>query len=333
MEGAMRDVLRDYLNGRLTRRGFFRRLTAAGFTAAAAGSLLDAADRGELAPPDDTANADTEASSQAEPADAASRFLDLTMPLDYEYMPDEILPTATPFILAPSGDPNKGMTLGTETGTCLTLPSQFVEFRTTTRLHDVPPEKLVLRETVVVDLPKEEGEEISANDVDRALAAGDFRSGDAVLLRTGWGDKEWHRSPGTRYIAGTPHFSVAGATRLAQSMQQRGSDLLLTDLALIAWPNRHLMPEWLSLIPMPGPWPSPEANTYLHTYTVEKMEADFAVALAFARAGVMTVKRLVNCRAVERPRVRIIVGPLHLVRGVGSTCRVVAVEDSREAEA
>ena len=30
-------------------------------------------------------------------------FLELTMPLNHEYMADEILPTATPFVLAPPG--------------------------------------------------------------------------------------------------------------------------------------------------------------------------------------------------------------------------------------
>lgn len=324
----MNDLLRDYLDGRLSRRGFFRQLVATGLTAAAARSLLAAADRGELDAADRAVTSDTQRGSGGQSATAASRLLELTMPLDHEYMPDEILPTATPFVLAPAGDPNKGITVGTETGTCLTLPSQFLAFRKTTRLHEVPPEKLVLRETVVVNIPKEERQEISSTDVDRALAALDFRPGDAVLLRTGWGDREWYRTAGTKYIAGTPHFSVEGATRLAQSMAERRSDLLLTDLALIAWPNKYQMPEWLSAIPRRRAWPSPEADIYLRTYTPEKMEADFAAALAFARAGVMTVKRLVNCRSVERPRVRIIVGPLHLVRGVGSTCRVVAVEEA-----
>jgi kynurenine formamidase len=324
----MRDLLREYLDGCLSRREFFRQLVAAGFTATAAESLLEAADRGAIDGADVAAVPDMQARSAPRPANAASRFLELTMPLNHEYMPDEILPTATPFILAPTGDPNKGITLGTETGTCLTLPSQFVEFRKTPRLHEIPPEKLVLRETVVINIPKEEGQEISPADVDRALGSANFGGGDAVLLRTGWGDKEWYRTPGTRYIAGTPHFSVEAATRLAQSMAQRNSDLLLTDLALIAWPNNHLMREWLSSIPVPAPWPSVEANTYLRNYTVEKMQADFAAALAFARAGIMTVKRLVNCRNVERPRVRTIVGPLHLVRGVGSTCRVVAVQEA-----
>src|SRR5207237_10450063 len=120
--------------------------------------------------------------------------------------------------------------------------------------------------------------------------------------------------------------SLDGAQRLAAAMAERGSDLLLTDMATIAWPDKHLMRECLSLLPRPRPWPSPEATLYLHLYGPDKMEQDYAVALVFARAGIMTVKRLVDCGAVASRRVRIVVGPLKLVRGVGSTCRVVAID-------
>ena len=255
------------------------------------------------------------------------QYVELTMPLDHEYMPDEIFPTTTPFVLAPTGHPEKGISLGTETGTCLTLPSQFAESRKTARLHEVAPEKLVFRETVVVNLPKEEGDEVSPDDIDRTFAGAEFRSGDAVLLRTGWGDKDWYQRPGTRYMLGTPHFSAEGAAHLARLMEDRGSDLLLTDMALIALPEKHLIPEWLPMAPRPEPWPSSKAEGYLRAYTPEKMADDYAAALALAGAGIMTVKRLVNCGAIQSSRIRIIVGPLNLVRGVGSTCRVVAVED------
>ena len=255
------------------------------------------------------------------------RFLELTIPLDHEYMADEIFPNATPFILAPRQHPDKGILLGTEAGTCLTLPSQFADFRKTTRLHEVAPEKLNLRETVVVNVPKEEGDEISPDDIDGALKGVDFRAGDAVLLRTGWGDQDWYQRPGTRYMLGTPHFSAEGATHLARRMQDRGSDLLLTDSALIAFPDKHLITEWLPMAPRPEPWPSPKAEGYLRTYTPEKMARDYAAALTLAEAGIMTVKRLINCGAIQNARIRIIVSPLKLVRGVGSTCRVVAIED------
>ncbi len=44
----MRDLLRDYFDGRLSRRGFLRRLAATGFTAAAARSIIEAADAGAV---------------------------------------------------------------------------------------------------------------------------------------------------------------------------------------------------------------------------------------------------------------------------------------------
>ena len=50
--------------------------------------------------------------------------------------------------------------------------------------------------------------------------------------------------------------------------------------------------------------------------------------LRLAEAGVMTVKRLVNCGAIQARRVQVVVAPLRLVRGIGSPCRVVAVEEA-----
>src|SRR2546423_638991 len=134
------------------------------------------------------------------------RFHELTLPLDHEYMPDEVFPTATSFVIAPRDHPDKGFLLGTETGTCLTLPAQFEALRQSTRLHEVPLEKLTLRETAVVDLPAAAGQALTADDVERALAAADLRAGDAVLLRTGWGDSGEHQRPGTGYLLRTPHL-------------------------------------------------------------------------------------------------------------------------------
>jgi benzoylformate decarboxylase len=50
----MRELLRDYLNGNLSRRGFLTQLVAAGFTAGAAGSIIEAADEGTKPAPDGT---------------------------------------------------------------------------------------------------------------------------------------------------------------------------------------------------------------------------------------------------------------------------------------
>jgi hypothetical protein len=110
-------------------------------------------------------------------------------------------------------------------------------------------------------------------------------------------------------------------------MGEQESDLLLMDSALIGRPDKHLIPEWGALFPRPGPWPSPEAQMYLNLYTPEKAKEDFAVELILAQAGIMTVKRLVNCAGLAADGLRIIVSPLHIVRGVSSTCRVIAVKE------
>ena len=254
------------------------------------------------------------------------QLLELTMPLNHEYMADEVFPTATPFIVAPGGHPLKGFSLGTEAGTCLTLPSQFAETRKTARLHEVELEKLTLRETAVLDIPKDGGEVTDA-DLDAAWRGADVRYGDALLIRTGWGDQDLYERPGSRYMVGSPYLVASSAQHLAARMRTNGSDLLLTDMAVIAMPQQYLIPEWFPIAPRPEPWPAAKAAGYIRSYTPEKAAADNGAAIALASAGIMTVKRLVNCAAIQQRRIRIIVGPLKLIRAVGSTCRVVAIEE------
>lgn len=253
------------------------------------------------------------------------RLVDLTLTLDHDYMPDEALPSAASFVVAPRHHADKGFLIGTEAGTCLTLPAQFAEHRKSRRLHEIPPEALVLRQAALVDLPAEGGEEIGAPAIDQAFVNCAARRGDAVLLRTGWGDRGLERHGGTAYLLGGPRLSLEGAGALAARLRGLESDLLLTDLPLLARLDVHQIPEWDGLLPRPRPYPSTESGVYLHLYTADKARADYATARALADAGVMTVKRLVNCGALTGLRLRVIVGPLHLVRGVGATCRVVGV--------
>ena len=81
------------------------------------------------------------------------------------------------------------------------------------------------------------------------------------------------------------------------------------------------------MVPRPQPWPSEAAEVYLRTYTGDRVMEDFAADYALAQAGVMVVKKLVGCAALAAPRLKVLVAPLHLVRGVGATCRVVALEE------
>jgi kynurenine formamidase len=254
------------------------------------------------------------------------KFIELTMPLNHQWMPDEVLPTSVRFFLGPKNHQEKGMVLGSETGTCLTLPSVFMDFRKTTRLDEVPVEKLFLRGTTVAAIAKGDQGEISRVDVEKTLDRSAWPKGNALLIATGWGDRPHHELEGGAYVLQSPHFSLEAATYLGERMRENESDLLLVDTAWLGWPGHYLIPEWCSMIP-PPPVEAGEARMYLHLYHVDKAKADFAVEIELARFGIMTVRKLVQCGQMKNPRVRIIVAPLRIVRGAASTCRVVAVED------
>lgn len=254
------------------------------------------------------------------------KFIELTIPLSHQWMPDGFLPTSVKFFLGPKGHQEKGIVLGSDTGTCLMLPSVFSDFRKTARFDDLPVEKLVLRPTTVARIVKSEGEEITRADVEKALDSARPRMGDAYLITTGWGDRSYHELEGGSYVLQSPHFSLEAAQHLGERMKENQSDLLLVDTALLGWPGKYLIPEWFSLLPTP-PIESGEARLYLHLYNAEKSREDFAVELEFARFGIMTVRKLIHCEWIKKERIKIIVAPLKIVRGVASTCRVVAVEE------
>ena len=65
-------------------------------------------------------------------------FVDLTMPLNHRWMPDEGLPSAIKFFFGPKDHQEKGMVVGSDSGTSLALPSLFAEFRKTTRWTRYP---------------------------------------------------------------------------------------------------------------------------------------------------------------------------------------------------
>jgi len=250
------------------------------------------------------------------------KFIELTLPLNHQWMPDDVMPTAVKFFLGPKNHQEKGIVVGSDSGTCLTLPSMFEAFRKTARLDEVPVDKLVLRPAAVVAIAKAEGEEINRSEVQRAFDSVRPAKGEAILLTTGWGDRPY----GESYVLGSPHFSLEAAQYLAKRMNENQSDLLLLDTAIVGWPNKHLIPEWCSMLPTPAA-ESAEARMYLHLYDGEKAKEDFAVEMEFARLGIMTVRKLIHCGQIKKDKIRIIVSPLKIVRGVASTCRVVALED------
>ena len=255
-------------------------------------------------------------------------LFDLTMPLDWESMPDEVFPTSTHFLLAPRRHPAKGLTMGNETGTCLMLPSQFEELRKTTRVHELALEQLFLRDTAVVTIAAEPGQAIGPAELEPALAASGISPGDALLVRTGWGDGVDELRGTDRYMRQSPYFTEDAASLLAATMDEHRTELFLTDTAVFGMPNRHLAPQWADMMPRPAPWPSAEAYAYLRGYTADRVAEDWAADLILARAGKVVVRKLVNCGALPEGRLKVIVAPLHLVRGIGATCRVIAIQEA-----
>ena len=253
-------------------------------------------------------------------------FVDLTMPLNHRWMPDEGLPTAIKFFLGPKDHQEKGMVVGSDSGTSLALPSVFAEFRRTTRLDQVPVEKLFLRPAAVAHIDTGAGKEIGQSDVEKAFNDTRPAKGDAFLIVTGWGDKPHFQGEGNEYILGSPHLSFEAARVLAQALHDNENDLLLTDAAALGLPTSHMIPEWFSMLPAPAA-ESAEARMYLHVYGSEKAEKDFAAEMEFARSGITTVRKLIQCGRIKSQRIKLMVSPLNIVRGVASTCRVVAVEE------
>jgi kynurenine formamidase len=253
-------------------------------------------------------------------------FVELTMPLNHYWMPDEGLPTAIKFFLGPKDHQEKGMVIGSDSGTSLALPALFADFRKTTRLDQMPVEKLFLRPASVARINKGEGEEINKSEAQKAFDAARPAKGDALLVATGWGDRPHHQCEGNAYVLRSPHFSLEAARYLAGAMKEDQNDLLLTDTAFLGRPASHMIPEWFSMLPAPAA-ESAEARMYLHLYNADKSKKDFAEDMEFARAGIITVRKLIGCGQVKKERIRMIVSPLNIVRGVASTCRVVAVEE------
>ena len=257
-------------------------------------------------------------------------YIDLTMPVDWEWMPDEVFATATRLVVGPPLSPLKGFTVGNETATCLLLPSQFAEFRKTSRIDSIDTASLVLRPTRVVDLSCEPGTAITADLLAPLLAEVETAAGDALLLRTGWGDSFAERRGSASYVLESPFLTEDGAAFLGDELRQRQSDLVLLDTALVSRPDRHLVAEWASLVPDSSPWPSDTARGYLRGYTKERVKEDWAADYALASNGVMVVKKLLNCGQLPVGSISLIIAPLLLVRAIGATCRVVAVVGQQE---
>lgn len=266
------------------------------------------------------------------------RYLNLTLPL-YPYMPvGNVWAWDSPFQInqvtthKTHGIAFYQMSFHSETGTRLMLSACYDS--KAPKLDELDYSQFVNRSTVVIDIPKNEFEEILPQDIDSTLLIdSDFQDGDAVLIRTGWGNDERYRSLEDEYAIRTPHFSVAGAKRLIEVMENKHSDLMLTDCAYIGNTGEKFMrPEWASRLPWDRPpFPSQQARIYMRYYREDLgkggRSGDWAASVPL-HAHLSPVAALANCGSITKKRIKITLLPLFIEGASGAPCSVIGIEES-----
>jgi len=265
------------------------------------------------------------------------RIVNLTLPL-YPFMPvGNVWAWDSPFQKFPITTHEKNgiaffqMSFHSETGTRLMLSACYDSKAPV--LDQLDYLGFVNRPTVVIDIPKHEYEEILPSDIDATLMVDpDFHEGNAVLIRTGWGDDERYRKIEDNYAIQTPHFSVAGAKRLVEVMKAKHSDLFLTDCAYIGNTGEKFMrSEWALRQPWDRPpFPSQQARIYMRLYREDlgkgARSGDWAASVPL-HAHLTPVAALANCGAISKKLIKITLLPLFMEGGSGAPCSVVGIEE------
>ena len=74
-------------------------------------------------------------------------------------------------------------------------------------LDEIPLDRLILRDTTILDVPGEDHHLISAEEIDAAVANADYREGDDVLVRTGWATIDKAYEMASDYCIVSPSWS------------------------------------------------------------------------------------------------------------------------------
>jgi kynurenine formamidase len=275
------------------------------------------------------------------------RLIDLTMPIWEGAGYGEILPftnSSVRFLEYMFYDQHglrmTRMKLDGETGSPFMVPHQRKPFDATPlqpdpkfswTLDQVPLEKLILRDTAILDVRVSEGHEITPDEMEDAIRRADYRQGDEVLLRTGWGTRAKAYELGIDYFKRTPSVRYDAAVLLATKMDQMESSLFMTDCGLVN-PPRVQGNNWFRgerpLVPHPKPWPSAEARERALDFGGHRHgSSDPSSYGALIKRVMAGCKCLVDCDQISHNRVKMIVLPLLIKDGGAAPCRFIAVED------
>lgn len=188
-----------------------------------------------------------------------------------------------------------------------------------------------MRDTVVLDIKAEEGHEITPAEMGETIRRSDYRNGDEVLLRTGWGTREKACELGIDYYKRSPSVHYDAAMLLATKMAEMGGSIFMTDCGLVN-PPRVQGNDWFRgdnpLVPLPKPWPSAEARERVLDLGAHRHGSSHPSSYgALIKKLMAGCKCLVDCDQISKNRLKMIVLPLLIKNGGASPCRFIAVED------
>jgi kynurenine formamidase len=170
------------------------------------------------------------------------------------------------------------------------------------------------------------GQVIEEDQIERLLGDAErFGSGDALLIRTGWGSVQRARELKERFVLDSPRLSKEAARALARLLRERGSPFLAIDTpCLVDNAQAHAQREWLALPAwLRPPWPSDIARTYLRHYNPEKLAQDWGGDRILLQACPI-VLALANAHAVTQPHVLLTALPFFVEDAPASPVTVVA---------
>jgi kynurenine formamidase len=261
-----------------------------------------------------------------------AKWIDLTLPL-YDYMPvGNVWAWDVPFQSEPitrdsfTGYELTKITMFSEAGTRLMI--RAMQDPDAPRVDQLPLDTLMMRDAVVFDVPCGKDYAINAADVDRAASKADLRRGDAIIIRTGWGDNQRWVEIGDDYARTAPYVSNEAAERLVAIMKANGSELTGSDVPYWGGGRKYQLPEWGSKPAWERhPFPSIQAKRYLAQYDKKKAYEDFGSPHILNSADVMYLGAMCNLGAITAKRVKLSVLPLKIQGARGATCRAVALEE------
>ncbi len=265
------------------------------------------------------------------------KMISLTMPL-YEGMGyGGVYPQEQPFQVEwiytweVHGHQRGVHTFSSEPGTRMILPSIAAEKKDTPKLDEIDLTKFVLRDTVILDVPKGANEVVMPEEIDQALSKVDLRPGDALLVRTGWGTEERLLELGDDYELTSPYYSDEGVARVVEVMKQNNSDLFCYDVANMG-DYLKMKATWAAQKPRPKSWMSAEAKAVVAEQS-EKSNRYWSApgerrgVMRLFAADIAAIGGIVNATRITKPRFKLIALPFR-VKGWGvAGCYAMAIED------